>query len=99
VQDVGILYGDFVYFTSILYSLWPFGIFMVIWYIFHQFLPVVPRKIWQPWSNIIVDQLSCLPCFSALVTSINNLLAIFVWSGVQCYKVSKQSAIFNIGKH
>jgi hypothetical protein len=37
MEDVGLLYGHLVYFTSIWYSLWTFGIFMVIWYIFPRF--------------------------------------------------------------
>jgi hypothetical protein len=31
MEEFGICYGHLVYFTAIL---WPFGIFMVIWYIF-----------------------------------------------------------------
>jgi hypothetical protein len=30
------------------YNLRPFGNFVVIWYIFHRFLYIVSRKIWQP---------------------------------------------------
>jgi hypothetical protein len=42
MEDVCAFYGRLVYFTAILYILWPFGIF---WY-------VVPRKIWQPCSRL-----------------------------------------------
>jgi hypothetical protein len=38
MKDVGIFYGHLMYFTAIWYILWQFGIF----------LPVAPRKIWQP---------------------------------------------------
>jgi hypothetical protein len=32
-----LVYGHLVYFTAIWYSLWPFGILGVIWYIFSRF--------------------------------------------------------------
>jgi hypothetical protein len=44
MEDVGIVYVLWVYFTDIWYILWLFGIFSPFWY-------VVPRKIWQPWSQ------------------------------------------------
>jgi hypothetical protein len=34
MNDVGMFHGRFVYFTAIWYSLWPFGIFVVIWHVF-----------------------------------------------------------------
>jgi hypothetical protein len=36
MEEVGIFYGNCVYFTDICYILWPFGIFiwLVNWYIF-----------------------------------------------------------------
>jgi hypothetical protein len=37
----GTFYGSLLHCMDILYSLWPFGIFVQFWYI-------VPRKIWQP---------------------------------------------------
>jgi hypothetical protein len=50
MEDVGIFYGQLVYFTAIL---WQFGIlhghlvyFSPTWY-------VVPRKIWQPWLQLV----------------------------------------------
>jgi hypothetical protein len=44
------LYVNLVDFMATWYSLWPFGIFKVIWHIFSPFWYVVPRKIWQPWD-------------------------------------------------
>jgi hypothetical protein len=48
---MGKLYGHFVYFTSIWYILWPFGIFCGTFGIFFPFWYVVARKIWQPWKE------------------------------------------------
>jgi hypothetical protein len=42
LSTFGLFYGQSVYFMPI--SIY----FIVIWYIFPQFLYVVPRKIWQP---------------------------------------------------
>jgi hypothetical protein len=41
MKDVGILYYPMVYFNSIWFSLWAFGIFFPLWYIF----PVLVRCI------------------------------------------------------
>jgi hypothetical protein len=52
MEDVGI-------FMAIRYILQPNGKandnlvqFVVIWYIFPRFWYVVPRRIWQPWSEV-----------------------------------------------
>jgi hypothetical protein len=52
MKDVGKCYDRLVYFTAISYILWPFGIFCGCCAIFFQFWYVVPRKIWQPWTNV-----------------------------------------------
>jgi hypothetical protein len=41
----GPFYDHLVYFVAIWYNLWTFGIFFPFWY-------VVPRKIWQPCSEL-----------------------------------------------
>jgi hypothetical protein len=51
MEVVGIVNGHFVHFTVFCYILWTFGIVVVIWYIF-PFWYFVPRKIWQPWSDV-----------------------------------------------
>jgi hypothetical protein len=48
MEDVITCYGHLVYFTAIWYTVWPFGIFMVIWYIFPVWV-CCTKKIWQPW--------------------------------------------------
>jgi hypothetical protein len=47
-------YGHSVYFTTIWYILWPFGIFCGYFGTFFPFWYVVPRKIWQPWFVVTV---------------------------------------------
>jgi hypothetical protein len=47
MNDVGKFYGHMVYFSDILYILWPFGIFCGHFSIFFLFWFAVPRKIWQ----------------------------------------------------
>jgi hypothetical protein len=42
---VYIFYGPLVYFIATLYIFWWFGSFFPFWYI-------VPRKIWQHWSDV-----------------------------------------------
>jgi hypothetical protein len=44
MEDVGIFYNHLVNFTSILYILWLFGIFMVILHIFHRFGTLYQEK-------------------------------------------------------
>jgi hypothetical protein len=44
MEDVGIFYGHFVYFTANWNHLLSFGIFFPLWY-------NVPRKIWQHCSE------------------------------------------------
>jgi hypothetical protein len=34
IENFGIFYGHFEYFTAIWYILWPFGIVVIIWYTF-----------------------------------------------------------------
>jgi hypothetical protein len=48
MEDVGKLYGHFVYFTAIWYILRPFGTFHGYSVHFFPSWYVVPRKIWQP---------------------------------------------------
>jgi hypothetical protein len=55
MEDVGIIYGHFIYFMDKWYILWPNGIFyghlvhfVVIWPIF-PVLVCCTEKIWQPW--------------------------------------------------
>jgi hypothetical protein len=40
----GLFYGHLEYFVALWYILWLFGIFSQFWH-------VVPRKVWQPWSQ------------------------------------------------
>jgi hypothetical protein len=49
MEDVGIFYGNLVYFPAIWSICGHLVYFMVIWYIFSRFWYVIPRKIWQPW--------------------------------------------------
>jgi hypothetical protein len=55
MEDVSILYGHLAYFTvycvAIWYILWPFGTLYGYLEYFPPFWYVVPRKIWQPWSQ------------------------------------------------
>jgi hypothetical protein len=48
MEDVDIFYVHLVYFTVILYVLWPYGIFSGYFAHFFPFWYVVERKIWQP---------------------------------------------------
>jgi hypothetical protein len=48
MEDVGIFYGNLVYFMVIWSILLQFGKVFVIWYSFPRFWYVVPIKIWQP---------------------------------------------------
>jgi hypothetical protein len=47
MADVGTFYGHLVYFVSIWYNVWLFGIIFPFWY-------EVPRKIWQPCVVFVV---------------------------------------------
>jgi hypothetical protein len=58
LQPFGIFCGHLVYFTAIWSILWPFGNFYGYLVYFSTFWYVVPRKIWQPWSENDV-MLSC----------------------------------------
>jgi hypothetical protein len=68
MENLGIFYDYFVYFTAIVNILWSFGIFVVIWYIcghlvyLSPFWYFVPRKIWQPWLTFIRCTLMVLVC-------------------------------------
>jgi hypothetical protein len=48
MENSGILYSHFVYFTAKWYILWLFGTFGGYLVYFFPFWYVVPRKIWQP---------------------------------------------------
>jgi hypothetical protein len=48
MEDVGIFYGDSVYFMAIWYNLKRLGIFCSNLEYFYPFWYDVPRKIWQP---------------------------------------------------
>jgi hypothetical protein len=48
MEDVDIFYVHLVYFTVILYVLWPYGIFSGYLAHFFPHWYVVARKIWQP---------------------------------------------------
>jgi hypothetical protein len=52
MENVGIFYGNLVYFTAIWSILWPFGEFHGRLVYFSRFWYVAPRKIWQPWSPL-----------------------------------------------
>jgi hypothetical protein len=47
MEDTGIFYGHLVYFMDIWCILWYLGMY------FSPVLVCLPRKIWQPWSNVI----------------------------------------------
>jgi hypothetical protein len=49
MENDGVFYCHFEYFTDIWYILLPFGNVVVIWYIFLRFWYIVSNKIWQPW--------------------------------------------------
>jgi hypothetical protein len=46
--NVGIFYGHLVYSTAIWYTLWTYGIFVVIWYIFPRFGMLYREKSGNP---------------------------------------------------
>jgi hypothetical protein len=48
IEDVGIFYGDLLYFTAIWYILWSFGILFGDMAHFPPFWYFAPRNIWQP---------------------------------------------------
>jgi hypothetical protein len=48
MENVVIFHDHLEYFTAIWYNLWPFGQFVVLWYIFALGM-FGPGKIWQPW--------------------------------------------------
>jgi hypothetical protein len=52
MENVYLFCNHLVYITTIWYSLWPFGILGVIWYISTPFWYTVSRKIWQPWFQL-----------------------------------------------
>jgi hypothetical protein len=52
LENGDIFYGPLEYFTDIWDMFWPFGTFVLIWYIFPY---RVPRKIWQPWLLVAVN--------------------------------------------
>jgi hypothetical protein len=47
MQDIGIFYGHLVYFTTIWCILWPFGVFLIIWYIVSREKSGNPDSDWQ----------------------------------------------------
>jgi hypothetical protein len=51
MEDVGKLYGPLVYFTAIWYILCIFWYILWLFGIFNTFWHVVPRKIWQLWTD------------------------------------------------
>jgi hypothetical protein len=54
MENIGKYDGHLVYFKSVLYISWTFGIFCGHLVYFPPFWYFVPRKIWQPWfgSNL-----------------------------------------------
>jgi hypothetical protein len=48
MEGVGIFYGHLVYFIARRYILWPFGIFLAIWYIFSRFGMLYKEKSGNP---------------------------------------------------
>jgi hypothetical protein len=50
MEDVGLFYGQLVYFTALSYILWSFGLIYGNLVYFSSFWYIVPMKIWQPWS-------------------------------------------------
>jgi hypothetical protein len=48
IENLGIFYEHLVYFTVIGSILWPFGIFVVIWYIFPRFGMLYQEKSANP---------------------------------------------------
>jgi hypothetical protein len=51
IENVGIFYGHWQYFTAIWYILWPLGNVVVILYSYPSFWYIVFRKIWQPYRG------------------------------------------------
>jgi hypothetical protein len=51
MENAGIFLSTRNNFTTICYSLWPFGNFVVSWNIFSSFWKIKPRKIWQPCAS------------------------------------------------
>jgi hypothetical protein len=49
MEYVGIVYGHLEHLTAIWYTLRSSGNVVKIWYIFHRFLYIVSRTIWQPF--------------------------------------------------
>jgi hypothetical protein len=59
MENVGLFYDPLVHFTAIENILWPFGIFLLIWYFFAHlvyfspFWYFVPRKSGNPVLNLL----------------------------------------------
>jgi hypothetical protein len=51
MENAGIFYGNLQYFTVIWCILWPFGNFVVIWYIFPRFGILCQEKSGNPAEN------------------------------------------------
>jgi hypothetical protein len=54
MENVGIFYDEWEYFSAIWYNLWPFGLVCDHLVYFPQFGMFGPRKILQPWSPGLV---------------------------------------------
>jgi hypothetical protein len=60
-EDGGIFHGHLVYFATIWYFIWPFGIFCGRWFgIFSPFWYVVPIKTWHPWFSPLLPVIDCV---------------------------------------
>jgi hypothetical protein len=68
MEDVGIFYGQFVYFTDKWYILWPSGSFFGQLVYCFPFWYVVLRKVWQPWFEEI-NTLFALAAWSCSIVS------------------------------
>jgi hypothetical protein len=61
MENAGISYGHWEYFTVIWYILWPFGNVVVIWYIFPRFGVLCQEKSGSPvseWADCSVENVS-----------------------------------------
>jgi hypothetical protein len=50
MDTICIFNGNLVFLWSIVYILWPFGLFCGHFANYFQFWYVVPRKVWQRWA-------------------------------------------------
>jgi hypothetical protein len=51
MENAGIFYWHFEYFTVIWYILWPFGNVVIIWHVIHRFGILCQEKSGNPVQN------------------------------------------------